>query len=93
MSSLFESLAQVEARGGGAALCTIVRARGSVPRHEGSKMLVYVDGRTEGTIGGGELESRVVAAAREALACSSSAAGTSVAPSCTWASGWAFAWH
>jgi xanthine dehydrogenase accessory factor len=49
------------------ALCTIIRARGSVPRHVGSKMLVYGDGRTEGTIGGGEMESRVVAEALEAL--------------------------
>ena len=48
-------------------LATIVKARGSVPRHVGTKMLVYADGRTSGTIGGGEMEARVVEAALECL--------------------------
>jgi len=65
MTSLFESLASLEKGGGAAALCTVIRERGSVPRHAGSKMVVYPDGRIEGTIGGGEMESRVI---REALA-------------------------
>ncbi len=65
MASLFDSLTDLEKHGGSAALCTIIRERGSVPRHTGSKMLVYTDGRIEGTIGGGEMESRVI---REALA-------------------------
>ncbi len=65
MASLFDSLADLEKQGGSAALCTIVRERGSVPRHAGSKMLVYADGRFAGTVGGGEMESRVI---REALA-------------------------
>lgn len=47
------------------ALAVIVKSRGSVPRHTGTKMLVYAGGRTSGTIGGGELEARVV---QEALA-------------------------
>lgn len=41
------------------ALATIVKARGSVPRHAGSKMIIYADGRLSGTIGGGEMESRI----------------------------------
>lgn len=49
------------------ALATVIRAQGSVPRHPGSKMLVYQDGRTAGSVGGGEMESRVVAAAQEAI--------------------------
>ena len=48
-------------------LAVVIRAQGSVPRHAGAKMLVHADGRTRGTIGGGEMESRVVAAALEAL--------------------------
>lgn len=48
-------------------LATIVRARGSVPRHVGSKMLVYADGRISGTIGGGEMEARVIQEATLAL--------------------------
>ena len=32
---------------------TIVRASGSTPQRTGAKMLVFADGRTVGTIGGG----------------------------------------
>ncbi len=67
MVSLFDPLSQLEKRGDSAALCTIIRERGSVPRHTGSKMLVYADGRFEGTIGGGEMESRVIHDALEAM--------------------------
>lgn len=49
------------------ALATVVRAQGSVPRHAGTKMLVYPDGSFEGTVGGGDLENRVIRAAQEAL--------------------------
>ena len=49
-------------------LATIVRVRGSVPRHVGTKMLVYEDGRFSGTVGGGEIESQVLTEAQAALA-------------------------
>ena len=49
------------------ALATIVDTDRSVPRHPGSKMLVYGDGTADGTIGGGEMEARVVTAALESL--------------------------
>jgi xanthine dehydrogenase accessory factor len=49
------------------ALATVVATSRSVPRRAGSKMLVYRDGRTAGTIGGGEMEARVVAEACAAL--------------------------
>jgi xanthine dehydrogenase accessory factor len=65
--SLYEQLAELERNGGSAVLATIIRDRGSVPRRAGSKMLIYPDGRSEGTIGGGELESRVTSEARQAL--------------------------
>lgn len=48
-------------------LATIIKARGSVPRRSGSKMLVYGDGRISGSVGGGEMESRVVQEALLAL--------------------------
>jgi xanthine dehydrogenase accessory factor len=41
------------------ALCILVRTQGSTPRQASSKMLVYADGITLGTIGGGEMEARV----------------------------------
>jgi xanthine dehydrogenase accessory factor len=49
-------------------LATVVSTRRSVPRHAGTKMLVYEGGTQTGTIGGGELEARVIADAVEALA-------------------------
>jgi xanthine dehydrogenase accessory factor len=65
--SLLASLAELIRAGKPAALATVVRARGSVPRHPGSKMLVFGDGRIEGTIGGGEMEARVVEEALRSL--------------------------
>jgi xanthine dehydrogenase accessory factor len=62
------ALLEARERGQPAVLATIVRARGSVPRHAGSKMLVYGDGRTVGTIGGGQMEALVVQEAAAALA-------------------------
>ena len=47
-----------------AVLATIVQVSGSVPRHEGAQMLIFSDGRTVGTIGGGCGEAGV---RREAL--------------------------
>jgi xanthine dehydrogenase accessory factor len=46
------------------ALCTVVNTRGAVPRHAGTKMLVFGDGKSFGTVGGGEVENLVL---KEAL--------------------------
>lgn len=48
-------------------LVTVVDTSKSVPRRAGSKMLVYEDGRTSGTIGGGEMEARSTGEALDAL--------------------------
>jgi xanthine dehydrogenase accessory factor len=42
------------------ALVTVAATKGSVPRAAGSKMLVYANGNTSGTIGGGKFESLVI---------------------------------
>jgi xanthine dehydrogenase accessory factor len=65
--SVFQAVAELEARNEGGVLCTIVRSQGSTPRHTASKMLVYPDGRIVGSVGGGELEIRVIAEAQQAL--------------------------
>ena len=62
---IYQTLAELESRGGAAALATVIRTQGAVPRRAGSKMIVFPDGRIDGTIGGGEMESRVVAEALE----------------------------
>jgi xanthine dehydrogenase accessory factor len=50
------------------ALVTVVRAQGSTPQRAGAKMLVWPDGRTIGTIGGGCYENDAFWKAREAIA-------------------------
>lgn len=67
MDSIYQAAASAVERGESVALATIVRVAGSTPRGVGTKMLIHADGTAEGTIGGGELEARVLAAAREAL--------------------------
>jgi xanthine dehydrogenase accessory factor len=67
MQSIFLALSELEKNNETAALCTVVRSEGSTPRHVGSKMLVYPDGNFLGTVGGGELESRVIKAALETI--------------------------
>ena len=60
MSSIFQALFNLEQQNGAGVLCTIIRSQGSTPRHETSKMLVYPDRSIIGTVGGGELENRVI---------------------------------
>lgn len=59
-----EELMAAQKAGDLVALAVVVKAKGSVPRHAGAKMLIYADGRTSGTIGGGELEDLVVQEAK-----------------------------
>ncbi|MGD2148524.1 MAG: XdhC/CoxI family protein [Anaerolineae bacterium] len=54
-------------QGRAAALATVLEARGSTTQGAGAKMLVYADGRSVGTVGGGAVESYVVERAQEAL--------------------------
>lgn len=49
------------------ALATIIHVRGHCPREVGAQMLVWRDGRTEGTVGGGCGENRIRLAALTAL--------------------------
>ena len=49
------------------AVLTVIATQGSMPRHAGSKMIVYPDGRTLGTIGGGAMESAAITAALAAI--------------------------
>jgi xanthine dehydrogenase accessory factor len=65
---IYQLVIAVQEREESAALCTIIKATGSTPRHTGSKMLVYEDGTFTGSVGGGELEHRVLDEAKLALA-------------------------
>ena len=65
--SIYQTIAELQSKGEAAVFCTIVESKGSTPRHEGSKMLVFPDGHIQGTVGGGEIENRVIAEALESL--------------------------
>lgn len=66
-NTIYQALIDLEKNNESAALCIVTKSEGSTPRHVGSKMLVYPDGKFIGTVGGGELESRVINAALESL--------------------------
>ncbi len=68
MTSIHQALAQLDSSRESAALCTVVKSEGSTPRHVGSKMLVYEDGHFVGSVGGGDLEHRVLDEAWMAMA-------------------------
>lgn len=65
--TIYQALADLQANNESAALCTVTKSEGSTPRHVGSKMLVYPDGKFIGTVGGGDLEHRVLDEAWMAL--------------------------
>jgi xanthine dehydrogenase accessory factor len=65
--SVYRALAKLEEENGAGALCTLIRSQGSTPRHSGSKMLVYPDGSILGTVGGGEVENRVIEEAIQSI--------------------------
>lgn len=64
---VFAAVAEALERGEPAALVTIVSTVGSTPQRIGAKMLVFGDGRTVGTIGGGCYENDAFGKAREAI--------------------------
>ena len=64
---LLEDLNAARAKGDPVVLVTVIETHRSVPRGPGTKMLVFADGTCLGTIGGGEMEARVVSEALECL--------------------------
>jgi xanthine dehydrogenase accessory factor len=67
MTSIYRAIVEMVEKGESGALCSIIESSGSTPRHEGSKMLVYENGRFIGTVGGGEVENRVQVEAQSAI--------------------------
>ncbi len=65
--SIFRAIAELEDQGKCGALCTIIQSQGSTPRHSSAKLLVFEDGTTLGSVGGGEVEARTIAEALLAI--------------------------
>jgi xanthine dehydrogenase accessory factor len=57
--ALLAELAAAVGRARPVVVATIVDTARSVPRHAGAKMLVYGDGSTSGTVGGGQVEALI----------------------------------
>jgi xanthine dehydrogenase accessory factor len=64
---IYDRIVHLREHGGEAVLVTVVGKEGSAPAAPGAKMLVYADGSTVGTVGGGALERLATSKALELL--------------------------
>jgi xanthine dehydrogenase accessory factor len=60
LADIYEEIARMHRDGAAGVVATVVSVDGSTPRSAGAKMVVYPDGRTLGTIGGGAIEADVI---------------------------------
>lgn len=67
MEPIFERLWKISKSGETAALVIVIKTEGSAPRKAGAKMIILKDGKTIGTMGGGELEEKVIKEAFDAI--------------------------
>jgi len=67
MDTLTEEIRKIQEENIDAAICTIVESKGSTPRKVGSKMIVYLTGEIAGSIGGGNLEKKVIENAKKQI--------------------------
>lgn len=68
MKELFFAAADALRSGRSIVLCSVIASSGSTPRGAGAKMIVFDDGRSLGTIGGGAVEHVSIGVAGEAHA-------------------------
>ena len=64
---LLERVLEIRRQRQRAVLVTVIAARGSTPRKPGAKLLLFSDGHTEGTVGGGKVEHVIREAALRVL--------------------------
>lgn len=64
---IFQAALECKQQNISAALATVVAVKGSSPRDIGAKMLIYSDGRSLGTVGGGAIEKMVEEKAQEII--------------------------
>jgi xanthine/CO dehydrogenase XdhC/CoxF family maturation factor len=67
MQEILPDIDRWQARGERVAMATVVRAYGSAPRREGSKMAVSESGEMTGSVSGGCVEAAVFEEAQETL--------------------------
>lgn len=67
MADIYEEIVRIKQKGEEGVLITVVAKEGHGPAGMGTKMLVFPDGRREGTVGGGALEYAAVKKAGQCL--------------------------
>ncbi|OIP02428.1 MAG: hypothetical protein AUJ98_01370 [Bacteroidetes bacterium CG2_30_33_31] len=60
MKNIYQKILEIQSKRETTALCTIIATKGSTPLKVGAKMIVWADGKIFGTIGGGNLEKKVI---------------------------------
>ncbi|MFZ4520275.1 MAG: XdhC family protein [Bacteroidales bacterium] len=68
MHTIFSKAEEIRNSRQRAAICIVIETRGSTPRKQGSKMIVYEDGTIFGSIGGGSVEKEVAEKSLEVIA-------------------------
>ena len=67
MKSIYNEISSAARGNRKAALCIVTSTKGSTPRKTGAKMIVYDNAEITGTIGGGDLEKKVITDALEVI--------------------------
>ncbi|HAJ99974.1 MAG TPA: hypothetical protein DCM62_08110 [Bacteroidales bacterium] len=67
MDDIIFQLHKIKEQGRPFVLCIVTDTEGSTPRKEGAKMVVFDEGHIMGTVGGGAIERKAIADAREFL--------------------------
>lgn len=65
--TIFQKIEELRQKNIPAALVTVIKTSGSVPRGVGAKMIVQIDGQIHGTIGGSSVEALVIKEAQGAI--------------------------
>lgn len=67
MDEILQALSELNEHQQSAVLCLVTASKGSTPRKAGSKMLVFPDGQTKGSVGGGKIEWEVIEEAKKLM--------------------------
>lgn len=65
--TILEKIHSLQGDGHNFVVATLVKTKGSAPQEVGAKMIVGIDGYLDGTVGGGKVEERVIAHAKQML--------------------------
>ena len=65
LQEVYKAICESLQRGDAVCVATVIATAGSTPRESGAKMVIWENGRSLGSVGGGQLELRVMEAAKE----------------------------